>query len=335
MMSVLPDLLTSLRLQRDGLVLRERLSTVGTELATGRKADLMEASAGDPRQLYRIEGSLARATATAEQISLARARAEVTQGALGTLATVAEEIGLDLLAAVERGDRVAAERHAAGARTAFGAAVEALNTRFGGRSLLAGAAVDADALAPADQILAEVAAAVAGAPDAATALAAIDVYFNDPAGGFATSAFQGSAIDAPAVDLGDGTRLAYAERANSVEARLLLQGLATIVTGLESGLASSPANQDALFRDGTGDVIASRDAITEVRARLGIAEERIGLAATTTDARIAGLEMARTALIARDPSEAATLFETLETQISAVYTVTARLSGLSLVNFLR
>jgi flagellar hook-associated protein 3 FlgL len=47
------------------------------------------------------------------------------------------------------------------------------------------------------------------------------------------------------------------------------------------------------------------------------------------------LEIARADLVAIDPFEAATRMEAAQTQLETLYSVTARLSRLSLVDFLR
>ena len=52
-------------------------------------------------------------------------------------------------------------------------------------------------------------------------------------------------------------------------------------------------------------------------------------------AEATALGLAREALIGADPYEAAAALEAAETQLETLYTLTARISRLSLVNFLR
>ncbi|RMF36107.1 MAG: hypothetical protein D6754_12010 [Alphaproteobacteria bacterium] len=336
MITSVPDILSGLHRQQNNFALRQRLETASQELASGRKSDLIEASGGDLARLHAIEAGLSRLTAGADRLKMAEGRAGMTQEALGRFADAAGAHGAALLGDVGLGDVASARTRAAGARSAFEAAVNAINTRYAGRSLFAGAATDTDALAPPDQILSEVSAAIAGAPDVPTALAAIDFYFNDPAGGFATSAFQGAAIDAPDVDLGDGQRLSYAERGDSAAVREMLQGLATLVMGNESALGqASSLNEMAFYRDGATRVVSAQDAVTDARALLGVAEARIADAATANAAEASALDLMRSRLLARDPYEAASEFQALESQMQSLYAATARLAGLSLTNYLR
>lgn len=336
MINSVPDLLSGLGLQRGAAQMRLRMEDVGVELATGRQSDLHEASGGDMARLYAIEGKLARLTARADTLALAEGRAEASQQALGILAGTAKRLGVDTLGAIGLGDFAAARLHAATGRDAFGEAVAALNARFAGRSLFGGAATDTAPLIDAEAILAEVSAAVDLAADVPGALAAIDTYFNDPAGGFATSAFQGSALDAPAAELAEASRLAYARRADEDAVRGYLQGLATLVIGAEHPIAATglPA-EEALFTAGAELLLAAEDGLAGLRAALGTDQARIETALVRNGAERTATEIARSRMIARDPYEAASEFQALEAQMQSVYAVTARLSGLSLTNFLR
>ncbi|GIX15488.1 MAG: flagellar hook protein FlgL [Paracoccaceae bacterium] len=335
MINGLPDLLSGLRLQHGGVAIRQRMETLSVELATGRKSDLVAASVGDPTRLYALEGQLARLSARAERLTMAEGRAEASQTALGMLHDSAGDLGVAVLGAIAIGDLTSARTHAAGARDAFEQAVGALNTRFGGRSLFAGAAVDGPALADANTILAALTAEVDAAATTADALAAIEAFFDDPAGGFATLGYLGATQDAPGVDLGPEGRVDHAVRADAQAIRDMLRGLATLVIAAEHPIAAEMPAAAAFYQAGGEGLIAARDGIARLRADLGVDQARIEAAATATAAESGALEILRARMVSRDPVEAAAEFQALETQMQAVYTVTARLSGLSLTNFLR
>lgn len=334
MTEAVPDLLAHLRFPRDHAAVRRRLDSVGRELSTGLRADPAAAAGGDQRRLFHLETERTRAAAAGEAVALARARAEATQAALGRLAGLADGAGVALLAAVGRGDLATARAEAGRARSDFAAAVDALNARHGGRSLFAGAAADRPALAEAGAILADVLAAAAGAPDAAAMRAAIEAYFFDPGGGFETFAYTGAAMDAPEADLGEGQRLALAERADSVAVRRLLAGLATLVAGLEAP-PGGPGAALALFAAGAEDLAAASGLIRERRALLGVGEAAIAAAGERAEARLAAIDLVRSRLLVRDAAEAAAEFRALETQLASLYEVTARRAGLTLLGFLR
>ncbi|MEM7239265.1 MAG: flagellin [Pseudomonadota bacterium] len=330
----LPDLLSSGRLSRQVASVSADLARVSEEVATGLRSDPIAASGNDPGRLAALERDLTLNETRLRALSLAEGRAATAQRALGLVQDAVQSIGADLLGHVDKGDIASADREASGARDAFGTAVSALNSRFADRALFSGAAVNSGALAPADQILDEIGAAVAGAPDAAAAIAAIDTYFG-PGGGFETSGYIGSVNDGPDLETADGVRIDYAVRADADQIRTGLRNLALGVVGSEAAFAGASDDQRLIvYREASLGAINSGEQIIDLRARLGVSEERIELATVTGSAEKDFLERARNALIARDPFEAAAELATLETQLQSVFAVTARLSRLNLTSFL-
>lgn len=330
-----PDMLSHLQLSQANRSLATRLSTAGTELTTGIRSDLIDASGGNLRGLYGLESGIAELTTRTDLLSQASQRAGVTQAALQSITDITETLGPELLGAVGIGDLGTGKVLAEEARNAFGVTVHALNTEYGGRNLFSGTASDTAPLIAPETILADLQAAVDATATTADALAAIDTYFNDPAGGFYTSVYQGSADDAPRVDLGNGTSAAYASRADHDALRATMQALATAVMATDSSFSASGPAQLLMYQtagDGLGD---ARVALNTLQHSVGVQEERIETAVTSTAAELSALELARSEIVAADPYETAALFTALEAQLGALYNVTVRLSEMSLSTYLR
>lgn len=331
----LPDLLSAGRLSRDLARVNADFERAAGEVSSGLKSDIVEASGGDPTRLYALERDLTLVERRQTTIGLAAGRAGVSQSALGRVQDSVGAVGVALSAAVARGDESAAAAEAGKARSAFGEAVSALNSRFGDRALFAGAAADGPALASPDVILDEIAALVAAAPDAAGAVAAVDAYFADPAG-FGATGYLGSADDAPDAEIADGARVSYALRADRRELTDALAALALGVVGAEGGFGGDGgAARLEVLGVAAGRGIAAGDGVIALRGALGATEERLEEAGVRADAERSLLQRTRSGILARDPFEAATAFKALETQLQSIFSVTARLSSLSLSNFLR
>ncbi len=176
---------------------------------------------------------------------------------------------------------------------------------------------------------------VIAAADTTTALADIDFYFNDPAGGFATTRYLGSANDAPPVEISDDMRLDYAPRADNGALRTMLQGLAIAAVAVEGAFAGDDQDELALYAGAGQTVLAARQGVIDLRADLGVSEQRLEEAHARGNAETQMLQRAWNDIASRDPYEAASEFEALQGQLEAIYVVTSRLSQLSLVNFLR
>lgn len=330
-----PDLLTAGQSSRNISRVSQDLARVSQELSSGLRSNIVQAAGGDLTRLYSIEQDLRMNEVRQLAVSQAKGRSEVTQSALGQVQAAIGEFGAPLLSAVTIKDQQAANIIARSARSAFSEVVSAFNSRFGDRSLFAGAGTDGPALADPDVILGEISALVAGAADAGEVLIAVDAYFSDPAG-FQTSGFLGSAIDAPEVELDEGEFVSYAVRADAPEIRETLSSLALAVIGAEGGFAGDDPDERLALLDIAGSrSISATDQIVRIRGDLGVAEERFEEAAVRFSAEDDLLQQARSSILSRDPFEAAIELTAIETQVQTIFSVTARLSALTLNNFIR
>ncbi|WP_340107286.1 hypothetical protein [Pikeienuella sp. HZG-20] len=330
-----PDLVSHSRVTRTLAQVQKDFTRVSEELTTGVKSDVVAATGGDPAQLYALERNIALNEKQGIVIELAISRSSVTQDVLERLEAATGAVGVRLAAAVSIGDLRGAEIEAGRARGAFEEAVSALNSRFGERSLFAGAATDGPALAPADAILAEIKARVAPAATAADAIAAVEDYFSDPAG-FAATGYLGSTTDASAAEIAPGQRIDFAVRADQAEVVAALSALAIGVIGAEGGFAGATqaARLEVMGGAATRGLAAS-DGVVALRARTGVAEEQLDIAKVRTESERTFLQIARNRVIASDPFEAGVAFNALETQLQTIFSVTARLSSLNLASYLR
>jgi len=330
----LPDLAATLRLQSQTATTRAQLQQASQELTTGQTADVVGRTGGNLSPVFAIDRDIEAAELRLQDLSLAQGRATAAQAALGLVQGSVGTLGLDVEAAVVRGEPVSTSQFLDRAEPALSAIVGALNTGFGGRSLFAGAAEDTQPLAGADVIVADIEAIIAAAPDAATAIADIDTYFG-PGGGFETTIYQGSTTDAAAAELADGTRVTYLPRADDTALRELLQGTAMMAALPAAGFAADSGEVDAFLVDAAHRLQAGPGDIVDLRADLGIAEEQIDRALATASAERTTLQMSRNDMVGVDQFDAATRLAGLEAQLETLYTITARLSGLRLTNFLR
>ena len=231
--------------------------------------------------------------------------------------------------------------HAAGmaagtiARDRFDAAVARLNTRIGERSVFAGDRPDATPLAPPETILAALRPIAAGAATAAELRAGLEMWFLSPGGGFDAVAYGGGTGPAPTMRIGDATTVALGPDGRAPALRQALLGLAMGAL-LGEGAIAAPAAELAAARRFAGEAMLSAEgAVVRARAEIGGVEARIDAAASRNAAMQSRTEVERNRLLAADPYETATRLQTVETQLEGLYLLTARLSRLSLTEYLR
>jgi flagellar hook-associated protein 3 FlgL len=255
------------------------------------------------------------------------------QTALSTVEDVATTLAPVLFSAATSANAGSVSAAAREARQGFDTVVSMYNTRLGDRALFAGDQTAQSPLVGADTLLAQMETALAGALTLGDVEAALDTWFANPLG-FMTQAYQGGMAMAD-LPVGPGQAAKIDVTAADPAIRETLKGFAMAAL-LDRGLfAGQDAARVQLMRR-AGEVLAEgATSRAHMAGRLGTTEGQIAAAATRNTAEVSALEIARNGLVSVDPYEAATRLEAAQSQLEALYTVTARLSRLSLVDFLR
>ncbi len=334
MMSI-GDLSRGLSLQLRQGAIKSDLSRLTEELTTGIKTDPAKDMKGDLAPLLQTQRELNLLQAFAVTNTQARLGADATQQVLGDIQALTERLGVDTLKADLSSANTARAAISSSAREVFSTVVSRLNSAQAGRSLFAGTATDRGALISADDIVADVKTALAGATTASDIEARLDDWFLAPGGAFETTAYTGAATDAAPHRLSDGESVSLAIRADDAVFRGLMKNtlMAQLATDADLGLSASV--QTALLRNAGNALIDAQTGLTDMRASVGAVQERIAMAEDRNSQLQADLRLSRNALMAADPYETATRLEQVQSQLEALYTVTARNSRLSLVDYLR
>lgn len=329
------DLARLQRLQRQGAEARGRMDSAGREMTTGEKADRTAATGGNLTRLISMDRALARNAAFASSISLTGLRLDTMQSVASGIAASATSLAVSLNETVPLGDVASATRLGKQARSDLADTLARLNVQASGQSIFAGTATDRPALAPADDILADLDALAAGSATAADAAAAIDAYFARPSGAFHTSGYLGSAAGLAGADIGDGARLDYGVTATDdrIVAVLKAQAKAAVVGG--GAFAASAEDRMALLKAAGAELLAARDGVLDLGAAIGFDQQTLERAKAAGTAETNILSLARAHLLEADLETATTSYQALESQLDAIYTVTARLTGLRFTNYMR
>lgn len=329
------DLASVMKLSEQSMRTKTALEVASGELSSGIKDNLVKATAGDLGKLFAIDRTISRLSSEADAIQLAGGKSALAQTALGNIHENLVDFGPQLLSAVERGDTQSSRFVAVDARHALGAVVSSLNVRYGRHSIFAGAALDQRAIASAEVIIGDISAIVATSADSTAALIAIDCYFFSPAGGFETTVFLGATQDVPPFRDQNGEIIEYAQRADSRGIRNAIRALTIAAVASDAPNFLGTSDQVDLLREAGNSAIAATGDITTLRETLGFTEGRIENAQASNRAMSGVFELERSSIISTDPYETATRFEALQVQLQTIYTITARLSNLSLTNYLR
>lgn len=329
------DLARSIQMRRFVADTKADIDRQSAEVATGLTADPGKRLAGDYTPLAGIDRSLAMLDSYKVATDEAATFATALQAVLERVQTLGEDTGNALMTAASSGQDSRLAALSAQSRQAFDTAVSALNTRVAGRALLAGTATDGAATISAGTMLDELRDLTTGMTAAADIATAVQDWFDGTTTGFGTVAYLGSGTGPAAFSIGDGVTLATDLTAAAPELRDMLRGLALGALLSDSGL-SLPADQAAGLARAAGEgLLTANGAFADLRARIGTVEGRIEEIAVQNSAESDMLQTARLSILAVDPYEAATALKDSETRLQTLYALTARLSGLSLTEYLR
>ena len=328
------DLAYGFMLRRQNTGLQQTLNRLTAEMASGVASDTSAHLDGRFDILSGIERDFALLESYRLSASEAGTSARAMQTALETVsdqsATLTDRLALSSSAVTG----LALDTTAQTARGNLDAMMAALNVSVGGRALFSGTLTSALPLSGTEPLLNELRLEVSGLTTAADVLTAADNFFTAPGGGFETHVYQGGTAALAPRQLGAGETVALDIRADDpvLRSAIRIAAVSALVDG--PSLALGPGETQQLLTRLTEQSLAAQSDVTNLRADLGYAEERIEAASARLSAESASIDLARNDLLAIDPYQTATELEAVQVRIETLYTLTARSSRLSLVNFL-
>ena len=327
------DLARTMPLTRHGVQARADLARLSQELTTGRHGDLAAAERGDLRAISGIERSLGVLERSEAAATSAQGRMSVMQAALEGMQDASRQAATDLMKIAGPAATASLDQSAAISRAALGGALSALGARMGGVHVFSGAATDRPPLPAMEEMLAALRVEVAGETDPAAFRARVQAWLAPGGGMDAASPLPGG--DEPAVvPLAPGEALAIEATAADPAIRGTLANLAIGVLAGEGGALDTQGRRDALAASGVA-LLGDEAGLVGLRGRLGSAEGQSERSLARIRSETSALEIARGAALEVDRYEVATRFQAAEAGVETLYLVTARLSGLSLTNYLR
>ena len=324
------DLARAMMLRRGTAATQAELSSLTADLAAGQASDPARHLQGRVATLLAIDATVGRNGAFARSAAQAAARADATQAALSRIGTALSDSDTALRTAAFGPDPVALRIAAARSQEAFSTAVATLGTRFAGHSLFAGTATDRDAIIPPGELLSAIRSATATAASPAETVTRLRDWFDSPSG-FAATAYRG-APESGEVPVAPGETVRFDITATDPAFRAALMGLA--LGALVADTRFTAEDRADLARRAGEEIGRASARVTDLSGRFGILQARVETAAARLAGESAALGMARNDLLSVDLYEVSSRITQSETRLQTIYALTARLSRLSLVDYL-
>ncbi len=328
------DMSRHLSLGRHSARLKADMTGLSKELTTGVMDDKARHLKGNLTFLASLEKSIELAETRKSIAQNAGNLLAAQQNALAGISARSEGVYLELVQLPPGEHYAQIDRQINSLESAFVDTVHFLNTSFAGRSLFAGTAGDSPALAPARDILDALSRDLPAGLDAAGMSDAIDAWFA-AGGGFDSVGYLGGNTIPAAYNVGDGLDISLEITAQAPAIRQTLAGLAKGAMLASGVIGASPAEKLDVLRAAASTLAVSNTGLIDLSARVGVQEERAARGVSAAEAEQTAMSIARSELVSADPYETATRLEQAMAQLELIYSLTARLSRLTLADYLR
>lgn len=334
MFSSFGDRAQTYMLSRQNAELKTHLNRLTLELSSGRVEDTSKAVRGDFTNLNEIEEAATALTAYKTTNAEAALFVDNAQTVLTFIQDLTVQAAPALLLAsnTENNDLVTVT--AGDAKQKLEAVVSALNTQTSGRALFSGTATDQAAIASVDDMIADITPLLAAETTAAGVMTIIDSWFDDVGGGFETMGYTGSDTTLAPFKVGPGREAKFEITGSNPGIRGALKGLMLGALVSEGTLTNYPDERSLLLQTAGETLLTNENAISALRASTGTAEAHIEEMKVQNETELQGLDIVRSNMLGTDPYTTATELEAVQIQLETLYTITARLSRLNLVDFL-
>jgi flagellar hook-associated protein 3 FlgL len=256
------------------------------------------------------------------------------QLALGRVDEIRSRTSSDLLAINESSQSLQIKSASENARLAFGEMVSSINNQYLGKNIFGGGEVGVPPLVAAETILADIATEIGATTSVNDLIQGVDNWFDNPTGRFSTFAYQGETAAAQSRNLGSDQSVAIDVRAADNSMRNILKSLALAAIVPDFSLTLPTRDQGALLQKAGVAMLGAAVDAAHLQSTVGFKQEFISTAQARLSSEEASLSILYNEMVSADPFETATRLEAIQTQLETHFTVTGRLSRLSLVDYI-
>lgn len=327
------DLSQHYSLRRYNADLKASLGEIVEELGTGEVADISSHLSGGFSNLSALERSLTLTDSYSLAIGSVSTFVDTQVIAFERARGYVAETGLSLIDASTSSDPFRKDAVLEESRATFDSVLTVLNAQGGGRSVFSGTATNSRAFASAEEVLNAFSSALAGLNSASDVMDAADVWFGS-GGGYDITAYLGSS------DFFGGVKVAANEvidsklSGDSDEIREILKVHAVAAALSEGEIPLIDAEVSNLMKLVGEEMLDLDENLIGVAAGLGELQERIVDYRSQNEAERFALMSAKNELIGVDVEDNAMRLSEAETQLEILYNVTARLSRLTLADYI-
>lgn len=318
---------------RRGSAIKSDLAQLSASLSSGRVSDVTSHLNGETGRFTAINHSLAQLAAFGLAARETDQLLSVAQTSLGQFDELRGQLTAQLLLVADHSTTAQVDQAATSARGALDVLVAVLNTRVADRAIFGGQDVNNTPVIRADEMISQIVTAIGPDRTFDGIAAVIEAWFDDPAGGYATTGYRGDTGPMLQRRISDSARVEIAARADDPAIRDVLKAAVLLAVSTELPGLGADAKR-TLAQEAASGLFESASGVTQLQARIGTAQQKLSEAMAEMSAQETGFRMAVNDLISADPFDTATRLQSVQLQLETHYTVVGRMSQLSLLRFI-
>ena len=301
---------------------------------TGRPADLAASLDGRVNEAVLMGKSLADYESYAEAIALAEARTDTIQQRLDHISASGQSLANSVDTLLTNGTADNFTIVSEEGQQLLEGIVSALNSSFAGRSLFGGDLGVGSAISDTDTIMAGALPILSAGTSASAAYSALEAAFIAPGGFFDTTVYTGGTGNSPRTEVAAGEVVETTVRADEEPIRRMLLNTAVVSAAYDLSNGIPDFLRRDLIELGSIGLRNAVDGVIGLQGRLGAAEERIATVKARNIAEEATMTVRFNEFTGADQYTEALRLSEIEAHLEAAFSITARLSRMSLANYL-
>lgn len=329
----LGDMARSHALRQNSNSVKRQMTSLQQELITGQVNDKLRRSGGDTALLTSLQRSLALAETNKANTAAISTYLNTQQEALSRVSDIVQDKAAYLI----RPELYSTDDRVAGAIDRVDGALRdittLLNTKIGGKSIFAGNNSDSPALRDVDAMISDIVSTIPAGADSQTINQLVSDWFA-PGGGFESDDYLGGPEKTGNINLGNGNNLQLNLTASDEAIRGILTELAKGAALKQGLLSGQPEQQRQMLQDIGINLFSAMSAFENTQENLGLKQAYTEKALVEADASYTSSQIALNTMLAVDEYDVASRLQDAMARLDKIYLMTARLSRLSLSEYL-
>ena len=331
-MTSIGDMAQLLISRQTNTTIKQKLNTLTNEMSSGTVNDVSAHLRSRQASLSMLDRNLQRLDGFSTSISEMEQILEISQTSFKSILSESDSVSQQMVLiennTSETQVNLASDRAMHGLETV----INRLNVQVAGRSVFGGSTTSHAAVVSADELMNQVRTAItdSSATDASAIEAAVEDWFSS-AIGFDDTAYLGENQNRKHL-IAEDQDVDLVIRADSDAVKQVLSALAIGIVASDASVSSVDAR--ILTRTAGKKLLSAASGIASLQGQVGHSQETVETAKVSNAAMRAAWITQRNDLVSIDQYETAAELKNMQTQLEIHYTLTARMSSLSLARYL-